>query len=186
MLDAHPVREPPHRKAGADEVVKLPGAVLGRGVVVNVIVNVALVDVGTNKKLVLALCPAHGRFIADFVCLLRRDLTGRKRLPDLKEQGPALHGPARFRLVLAFRQKKLSGGGCRIAEVGRYSSYLFRIESVGKAILHCLNSSFSRRYLVGPDVSCSDSRTSFPSRKSGRRSVSPAARHLWTLSVQKY
>ena len=37
MLDAHPVREPPHRKAGADEVVKLPGTVLGRGVVVNVV-----------------------------------------------------------------------------------------------------------------------------------------------------
>ena len=119
------------------------------------IVNVALVDVGTNEKLVLALCPAHDRFIADFVGLLRRNLTGRERLPDLKEQGPALHGPACFRLVLAFRQKKLSGGGCRIAEVGRHSSYLFRIESVGKPILHCLNSSFSRRYLVGPDVGCS-------------------------------
>ena len=37
MLDAHPVREPPHRKAGADEVMKLPGAVLGCGVVINVV-----------------------------------------------------------------------------------------------------------------------------------------------------
>ena len=112
-----------------------------------------------------ALCPAHGRFIADFVGLLRRDLTGRERLPDLKEQGSALHGPGRFRLVLALCQEKLSGGRCRIAEVGRHSSYLFRIEPVGKPILHCLDSRFSRRYLVGPDVSCSDSRTSFPSRK---------------------
>ena len=163
MLDAHPVREPPHRKAGADEVMKLPGAVLGRGVVINVIVNVALVDVGTNEKLVLALCPAHGRFIADFVGLLRRDLTGRERLPDLKEQGPALHGPARSRLVLALCQKKLSGGGCRIAEVGGHGTQLFRIEPVGKPILHRLNSRFSRRHLVGPDVSCSDSRASFPS-----------------------
>ena len=161
--------------------MKLPGTVLGGGVVINVIMNVALVDVGTNEKLVLALCPAHGRFIADFVGLLRRDLTGRKRLPDLKEQGPAFHGPARFRLVLAFCQEKLSGSRCRIAEVGRHSSYLFRIEPVGKPILHRLDSSFPRRYLVGPDVSCSDSRTSFPSRKSGRRSISPAARHLWTL-----
>ena len=79
MLNAHPVREPPHRKAGADEVMEFSGTVLGGGVVINVIVNVALVDVGTNEKLVLALCPAHGCFIADFVCLLRRDLTGRKR-----------------------------------------------------------------------------------------------------------
>ena len=124
------------------------------------VVNVAFVNVGTDKELILALCPAHSRFIADFVCLLRRDLAGRERLPDLKEQGPALHGPARFRLVLAFRQKKLSGGGCRIAEVGRHSSYFFRIEPVGKPILHCLNSRFPSRYLVGPDVSCSDSRAS--------------------------
>ena len=156
MLDAYPVREPPHRKAGADEVVKLPGAVLGRGVVVNVIVNVALVNVGTNEKLVLALCPAHDRFIADFVCLLRRDLTRRERLPDLKEQGPALHGPACFRLVLAFRQKKLSRGRRRIAEVGGHGTQLFRIEPVGKPFLHRLDSGFSRRYLVGPDISCSD------------------------------
>ena len=182
VLNAHPVREPPHRKAGADEVMKLPGAVLGCGVVINVIVNVALVDVGTNEKLVLSLCPAHGRFIADFVCLLRRDLTGRKRLPDLKEQGPALHSPARFRLVLAFRQKKLSGGRCRIAEVSRHSSYLFRIEPVGKPILHRLDSRFSSRYLVGPDVSCSDSRASFPNRK-GRRSALTAAQYLQALCL---
>ena len=111
--------------------MKLPGAVLGRGVVVNVIMNVPFVDVGTDKELVLALCPAHGRFIADFVCLLRRDLTRRERLPDLKEQGPALHGPARFRLVLALCQKKLSRGRRRIAEVGRHGPQLFRIEPVG-------------------------------------------------------
>ena len=161
MLNAHPVREPPHRKAGADEVMKLPGAVKGRGVVINVIMNVPFVDVGTDEKLVLTLCPAHGCFIADFVCLLRRNLARKKRLPDLKEQGPALHGPARFRLVLAFCQEKLSGGRRRIAEVGRHSSYLFRIEPVGKPIFHRLDSRFPRRYLVGPDVGCSDSRTFF-------------------------
>ena len=45
--------------------------------------NVALVDVGTNEKLVLALCPAHGRFISHTVCLLGGDLTGLERLADL-------------------------------------------------------------------------------------------------------
>ena len=110
MLNAHPVREPPQSKGRADEVMKLPGAVLGRGIEINMVMRVPLVNMGTDEKLVLAFCPAHGCFIADFVCLLRRDLAGRERLPDLKEQGPALHGPARFRLVLAFRQKKLSGG----------------------------------------------------------------------------
>ena len=136
------------------------------------IMNVPFVDVGTDEKLVLALCPAHGCFIADFVCLLRRNLTGRKRLPDLKKQSPALHGPARFCLVLAFGQKKLSRGQCRIAEVGRHSSYLFRIEPVGKPILHRLDSSFSCRYLVGPDIGCSDSRASFLKKDGG---CAPAA-----------
>ena len=160
MLNAHPIREPSQGKGRTDEVMKLPGAVLGRGIEINMVMRMPLVNMGTDEKLVLALCPAHGRFIADFVCLLRRDLAGRKRLPDLKEQGPTLHGPARFRLVLAFRQKKLSGGRRRIAEVGRHSSYLFRIEPVGKPILHRLDSRFSSRYLVEPDVSCSRGLTS--------------------------
>lgn len=142
--------------------------------------EVALVCVGADKKLILSLRPAHGCFIANLVGLLRCHFAGQERLPDLEKQGSTLYGPARFRLVLAFRQKKLSGGGCRIAEVGRHSSYLFRIESVGKAILHCLNSSFSRRYLVGPDVSCSDSRTSFPGRKSGWQGILPPM-YLCTL-----
>src|SRR5699024_7521449 len=177
VLNAHPVREPPHRKAGADEVMEFPGTVLGGGVVINVIVNVALVNVGTDKELILALCPAHGRFIADFVCHLRRDLAGRERLPDLKEQGPALHGPARFRLVLAFQQQELSGGGCRITEIGRHSPQLFRIEPIGKPLLHCLDGRFPSRYLVGPDVGCSDIPPPFPihGKGGGSGGYTPAA-----------
>ena len=37
VLNAHPVREPPHRKAGADEVMEFPGTILGGGVVINVV-----------------------------------------------------------------------------------------------------------------------------------------------------
>ena len=37
VLNAHPVREPPHRKAGADEVMEFSGTVLGGGVVINVV-----------------------------------------------------------------------------------------------------------------------------------------------------
>lgn len=58
VLNAHPVREPPHRKAVAGEVMEFPGTVLGGGVVINVIVNVPFVNVGTDKELILALCPA--------------------------------------------------------------------------------------------------------------------------------
>ena len=84
--------------------MEFPGAVKGRGVVINVIVNVALVGMCADKKLVFAFRPAHRRFIADFICLLRRHLAGRERLPDLEEQGPALHGPGRFRLDVYKRQ----------------------------------------------------------------------------------
>ena len=42
VLNAHPVREPPHRKAGADEVMEFPGTVLGGGVVINVVVELYL------------------------------------------------------------------------------------------------------------------------------------------------
>ena len=175
MLNAHPVREPPQSKRRADEVMKLPGAVKGRGIEINMVMQMALVYVGTDEKLIFSLCPAHGRLIADFVCLLRRDLTGRKRLPDLKEQGPALHGPARFRLVLAFCQKKLGGGRYRIAEIGGHGSQLFRIEPIGKPLLHRLNGAFSRRYLVGSDVSCSRGRTSFSKKDGG---CAPAAKQF--------
>lgn len=117
MLQAYPVRQPPEGKAGADEIMEFPGAVKGRGIVVNVIVDVALVGMGADEKLVLAFCPAHRRFKADFVGLLRRDLAGRERLPHLEEQGPALHGPGRGRLVLAFHQQELGGGCGRVAQV---------------------------------------------------------------------
>ena len=84
---------------------------------INVIVDVALVCVGTDKKLILSLCPAHGCFIADLVSLLRCHFSGRERLSDLKKQGPMLYVPACFRLVLALYQQKLGGSCSRIAEV---------------------------------------------------------------------
>ena len=83
MFQAYPVRQPPQGKAGADEVAEFPGAVIGRGIVVNVIVNVAFVGMGADKKLILALCPAHRRFIADPVGLFRGDFPLGKGLTDL-------------------------------------------------------------------------------------------------------
>ena len=76
IFKANAVREPPHRTARADEVPELPGTVQRGRIVLNVMVDVRLVRVGSNEKGVLALCPAHRRFIADAVSLLRRDLPG--------------------------------------------------------------------------------------------------------------
>ena len=78
IFKTNAVREPPHRTARADKVPELPGAVQRGRVVINVIMDVRLVRVGGNEKGVLALCPAHRRFIADAVGLLRRDLPGLK------------------------------------------------------------------------------------------------------------
>lgn len=117
IFQTYPVREPPERKAGADEIVVLPRAVIGRGIVVNVVVDMALVDMGTDKELVLALRPAHSGFIADTVGLLRGYLSGLERLAYLEEQRPSVSLPACFGLVLAMHQQELGMCRCVVAEV---------------------------------------------------------------------
>src|SRR5699024_7674292 len=47
MLNAHPVGEPPQSKRRTDEVMKLPGAVLGRGIEINMVMRMPLVNMGT-------------------------------------------------------------------------------------------------------------------------------------------
>ena len=85
IFQAYPVREPPERKAGADKIVILSGAIVGRGIVINVVVNMALVNVGTDEELVFALRPAHSGFIADPVGLFRGYLSGLERLAYLEK-----------------------------------------------------------------------------------------------------
>ena len=132
--------------------MEFPGAVKSRGIEIDVVVNVALVGMGADEKLVLAFRPANRRFKAQLVCLLRRHLTGRERLPYLEEQGPALHGPGRGRLVFAFHQQELGGGCGWVAKVGGHGPQLLGVEPVGKPLLHRLDGAQSRRLLVGPDV----------------------------------
>ena len=121
MLQTYPVRQPPQGERGADEVAKLPGAVIGGGIVVNVIMNVLFVYMGTDEELILPLCPAHRRFIADAVRLLRCDLAGLERLADLIAKyirvPPLL--PACGGLVLGLAQKELGIGGHMVATIGR-------------------------------------------------------------------
>ena len=61
MLQTYPVRQPPQGERGADEVAELPGAVIGGGIVVDVIMNVLFVYMGTDEELILALCPVLTR-----------------------------------------------------------------------------------------------------------------------------
>ena len=121
IFKANAVREPPYRTARADEVPEFPGAVQRGRIVINVIVDVRLVYVGGNEKGILPLCPAHRRFIADAVGLLRRNLPGLERLADLIAKHiripPLL--PACGGLVLGLAQKELGIGGHVVAAVGR-------------------------------------------------------------------
>ena len=61
MLQTYPVRQPPQGERGADEVAKLPGAVIGGGIVVNVIMNVLFVYMGTDEELILKIGRASCR-----------------------------------------------------------------------------------------------------------------------------
>lgn len=100
------------------------------------IVNVPLVNMGADEKLVLAFCPTHSGFVADPVGLLRRDLPLGKRLPDLITQRPLLRRPARFHLILAFHQHELGVGRLGIAEVGGHGPQLLRVQAVVETVFH--------------------------------------------------
>ena len=82
MFDAHTVREPPQGKGRTNKIMKFPGAVKGRCIEINVIVNMCLVGMRTDEELMLSLCPSHCRFIADTVCFFR--LTTPKHYAYLK------------------------------------------------------------------------------------------------------
>ena len=82
----------------------LPRADIGCGIVIDVVVDMALVDVSADKELILALRPAHSGFVADPVGLLRRYLSRLERLAYLEEQRPSVSLPASFGLILAMHQ----------------------------------------------------------------------------------
>ena len=109
---------------------------------------------GTDKELILSLCPAHGRFIANLVGLLGGELPLGERLPDLIAQSSALHLPSRFRLILAFHQQELDVGRGGIAEVSGHGPQLLRIEPIIKAVFQALQSRPARGLLVWFDECC--------------------------------
>ena len=154
MLQAYPVREPPQGCRRSEKIPEFPGIVQSGGIVINMIVDVLAVCVGGDKKGVLSLCPAHGRFIAHPVCLLRGDLTRAKGLPDLIAQHiriPPLF-PARDSLVLCLCQKKLGVGGTVVALIGgnQFAALGFlRVLSIVKTVFQRLGNGFPLADMMG-------------------------------------
>lgn len=140
----------------------LPGAIIGRGIVIDVVVDMALVNVGTDKELVFALRPAHSGFIADPVSFLRGYLSQLERLAYLEEQRPTVCLPARFGLVLAMHQQELRMCRCMVAEVRGHSTQLLRVKGIFKPFLHGLDSAFVCRFFVRLYVGCGRRQSSFP------------------------
>ena len=129
------------------------------------IVDVLAVCVGANEKGIVALRPAHGRFIAYPVGLLRGDLSGQKGLPDLIAQHigvpPLL--PSRDRLVFCLAQNKLSVGGHVVALMGGDQLAvlrLFRVLPIFKAVFQGLCNGFTLADMVGHQAGGSRESTS--------------------------
>jgi len=139
----------------------LPGAIIGRGIVIDMVVDMALVNVGTDKELILALRPAHSSFIADLVGLLRGYLSGLERLAYLEKQRPLVSLSARFGLVLAMHQQEFRMCRGVVAEVRGHSPQFLRVKGIFKPFLHGLDSAFVCRFFVRLDVGCSRRQSSF-------------------------
>lgn len=140
----------------------LPGAIVSRGIVIDMVVDMALINVSTDKELVFALRPTHSGFVADPVGFLRGDFSRLERLAYLEEQRPTIRLPARFGLVLAVYQQELRMCRGVVAEVRGHRSQLLRVKSIFKPRLHGLDSAFVCCLFVWLYVGCGRKQSSFP------------------------
>ena len=115
VLGADQVGQPADSAVAPDEVLELPRTVQCRGVPVDVVMNVLFVGVGADEKSVPALQEAFGKFVADAVGLLRRNLSGLKGLPYLIGDDVAFLHPSGQLPVLPLGQGKFGNGGLRLA-----------------------------------------------------------------------
>ena len=121
--------------------------------------DVLAVCMGGNEKGVLPLCPAHSRFIAHPVCLLRGDLSRTEGLPDLIAQHiripPLL--PARDGFVLCLCQQKLGIGCAVVALIGGNelpALGFLRVLAVVETVFQRLGNSFPLADMVGDQACC--------------------------------
>ena len=148
------------------------------------IMDVMAVCVGGDEKGVVALRPAHSRFIAHPVCLLRGDLPRTEGLPDLIAQHiripPLL--PARDGLVLCLCQQELGVGCAVVALIGGNelpALGFLRVLSVVETVFQGLGNSFPLLIWLVIKRVVAVSSPPPDRRKEGGGNI-PAARHFWT------
>ena len=115
MLQTNHITEPLNSQPGKEEVVELPGAINGSGIINDMIVYMGFVDVSGNNESVFALRPAHRRFIANLICFFRCYFSGLKRLANLISDDIVLLLSARDVLILPFGKQKFFISSLRIA-----------------------------------------------------------------------
>ena len=109
---------------------------------------------GSNKKGVFPLRPAHGCFVAYPVCLLRGNFPGRKGLADLIAEHirlPLLF-PACDRFILCPGEQELGIGGLVVALIGRNELAVLgfiRVFPVVQTILQRAGDGFPLADMVG-------------------------------------
>lgn len=84
------------------------------------IMDMRFIRMGGNDKSVLSFGEPHGKFIADFVGQLRRDLSGFEGLTNLIGDHIALLGPAGKLPVLPLGEQELHIGSLGITSVSGY------------------------------------------------------------------
>lgn len=103
MLCTDKVAQPGNGSAGSAEIPELPFAIERDSVPIDMIVNMGLISMSTNKESVFPFEKAGGKIIADLVCFLRRNLSRLKRLADLINKHIVLFVFAGKVSILSFR-----------------------------------------------------------------------------------
>ena len=124
----------------------------------------------SNKKSVFPLRPAHGRFVAYPVCLLRGNFPGRKGLADLIAEHirlPLLF-PTCDRFILCPGEQELGIGGLVVTLIGRNELAVLgfiRVFPIVQAILQRAGDGFPLADMVGNESGDCRNCTSLPADK---------------------
>ena len=89
--------------------------------------NVRSINMGSHDKGVFSLGESHGRLIANLVCLLRRDFSGLKRLPNLICNHIMRLGSTGDMLILPFGKQKFFITGLCVTGIRADIFSIFRL-----------------------------------------------------------